>query len=44
MNRIENEVHQALVVMDTEAEKIINYYQLMKSPKYKKEWSTPSAN
>ena len=44
MKRIENEVHQDLAVMDAESGKTTNYRQLMKSPKYKKEWSKSPEN
>ena len=41
---MENEVHQALAVMDKETGKLLNYCQLMRHPQYKKEWSTSAAN
>ena len=44
MRRLENEVQQAMVVMDADTGKLINYKQLMQSPKYKKKWATSSAN
>ena len=44
ITRFENEVHQALTVMDEETGKILNYKQLMKNPKYKKVWSVSAAN
>ena len=37
-------VHQALAVMDTDTGKLLNYRQLMRNAKYKKNWSTSSAN
>ena len=42
--RMENEVQQALAVIDKESDKLQNYCQLMRHPKYKKEWSTLAAN
>jgi hypothetical protein len=44
MNRLENEVHEAMAVMDAETGKLLNYKQLMRNPKYKKKWSISSAN
>ena len=45
MERMENEVHEALAVMDTETGKVLlNYRQLMQSPKHKETWSKSSAN
>jgi hypothetical protein len=41
---MENEVHQALAVMDKETGRILNYQQLLRSPKHKKAWSTSAAN
>jgi hypothetical protein len=41
---MENEVHQALAVMDKETGRLLNYQQLMRSPKHKKAWSTLAAN
>jgi hypothetical protein len=41
---LEYQVHQALSVMDRDSGKLLNYRQLMKHPKYKKQWSTSSAN
>ena len=42
--RIEEEVHMAMAVMDKDTGKMLNYRQLLRHPKYKKEWSTSSAN
>ena len=42
--RLENEVHQALAVMDKQTGKMLNYRQLMRHPFYKKAWSLSSAN
>ena len=44
MRRLENEVQQAMAVMDADTGKLLNYKQLMRSPKYKKKWATSSAN
>ena len=44
MERLENEVHQAMAVMDAETGKLLNYKQLMRDPKYRKKWSISSAN
>jgi hypothetical protein len=41
---LENEVHQAMAVMDKDTGKLLNYRQLMNSLKYKKAWSLPAAN
>ena len=41
---IENEVHQAMAVINTESGKLLNYRQLMRDPQYKKQWSISSAN
>ncbi len=42
--RMENEVHQALAVMDKETGRLLNYRQLLLSPKHKKAWSMLTAN
>jgi hypothetical protein len=44
ITRLENKVHQAMAVMDKDTGKLLNYRQLMNSPKYKKAWSLSSAN
>jgi hypothetical protein len=44
MEQIENEVHQAMAVMDEETGQLRNYRQLLRSAKYKKQWSISSAN
>ena len=36
---MENEVHEALVVMDAETGKVLNYRQLRQSPKHKETWN-----
>ncbi len=41
---LENEVHQAMAVMDKDTGKLLNCRQLMSSPKYRKAWSESSAN
>lgn len=44
IERLENEIHQALAVMDAETGKILNYRQLIKNPKYRLPWSRSAAN
>ena len=44
MKKMKNEVHEALAVMDTETGKVLNYRQLMQSPKHKEKWGKLSAN
>ena len=44
MDRLENEVHEAMAVMDAETGKLLNYKQLMRNPRYKKKWNVSSAN
>ncbi len=44
ITRLENEVHLAMAVMDKDMGKLLNYRQLMNSPKYKKVWSLSAAN
>lgn len=44
MLRQENEVHQAMAVMDADTGKLLNYKQLMRDPEYKKRWATSLAN
>ena len=39
MEQIENEVYQAMAVMDKETGQLLNYKQLLRSAKYKKQWS-----
>ena len=36
ISQLENNGHQALAVMDTDTGKILNYRQLIRSPKYKR--------
>ena len=40
---MENEVQQALAVMDKETGKLLTYCQLMRHTKYKKVWGTSAA-
>jgi hypothetical protein len=42
--RLESNIHQASAVMDKDSGKLLNYRQLLRSPKYKKEWSISAAN
>ena len=42
--RLENEVHQALAVLDKQSGKMLNYRQLLRHPDYKKPWRISSAN
>ena len=44
MQVFENEVHQAMAVLNKATGKIINYRQLMRHPTYKKDWQLSSAN
>ncbi len=44
IKRLENEVHQALAVMDKATGKMLNYRQLLRHPDYTADWSTSSAN
>ena len=44
IERMENEVHKALAIMDAEIGKVLNYRQLMQSQKHKEIWSKSSAN
>jgi hypothetical protein len=44
ITRLENEVHQAMAVMNADTGKLLNYCQLMQNTKYKKTWSLSSAN
>jgi hypothetical protein len=44
ITRLENEAHLAMAVMDKDTCKLLNYRQLMNSPKYKKAWSLSAAN
>ena len=39
-----NDVHKDLAVTDTDTGKLLSYRQLMRNPKYKKNWSISSAN
>jgi hypothetical protein len=44
ITQLENEVHQAMAVMDADTGKLLNYCQLMQSTKYRDAWSLSSAN
>ncbi len=44
ITQLENEVHQAMAVMDADTGKLLNYQQLMRSTKYRDAWSLSSAN
>jgi hypothetical protein len=44
ITQLENEVHQAMAVMDADTGKLLNYCQLMWSTKYRDAWSLSSAN
>jgi hypothetical protein len=44
ITHLENEVHQALAVLDEDMGKLLNYRRLMRSTKHKKAWSLSSAN
>ena len=44
MELIKNEVHHAMAVMDEETRQLLNYIQLLRSAKFKKQWSISSAN
>jgi hypothetical protein len=37
--QMENEVQRALAVMDKDTERLLNYRQLIRNPKYKKDWN-----
>ncbi len=42
--RMENEVRQALAVMEKDTGQLLNYQQLIRNPKYKKAWNLSAAN
>jgi hypothetical protein len=42
--RMENKVQRALAVMDRETGQLLNYRQLIRNPKYKKDWNISTAN
>ena len=44
ISHLENDFQQALAVLDTDIGKLLSYRQLMTKPKFKKIWSTSSAN
>ncbi len=39
ITRLENEVNQAMAVMDADMGKLLNYRQLMRNTKYREAWS-----
>ena len=41
---MENKVQQALAVMDRHTGQLLNYQQLIRNQKYKKEWKISAAN
>ena len=44
LRRVEEDIEQALGVMDQKSGKMMNYRQLLKHPKFSKAWSTSLAN
>jgi hypothetical protein len=44
ITQLENEIHQAMAVMDAGTRKLLNYCQLMQSTKYQDAWSLSLAN
>ena len=44
ITRLENEVNQAMAVMDADTGKLLNYRQLLRNEKYREAWSLSSAN
>ncbi len=44
ITRLENEVNQAMAVMDADTGKLLNYRQLLRNSKYREAWSLSSAN
>ena len=41
---MENKVQRALAVMEKDTGQLLNYQQLIRNPKYKKEWKISAAN
>ena len=41
---MENKIHRAMAIIDTETGKLLKYKQLLKYPKYKGKWKNLSAN
>ena len=41
---MENKVQQVLAVIDKDKVQLLNYQQLIRNPKYKKEWKISAAN
>ncbi len=44
ITQLKNKVHQAMAEMDKGTGKLLNYRQLINSPKYNKAWSLSAAN
>jgi hypothetical protein len=44
ITQLENEVHQAMAVIDADTGKLLNYCQLMQSTKYQDAWILSLAN
>lgn len=44
IEKVENEVYEALAVMDQDTGKLLKYRQLLRHPKHRKEWSVSAAN
>ena len=44
ITRLENEVHEAMAVLEKDMGKLLKYRQLLQDPRYKKEWSKSAAN
>ena len=44
MDRLENEVHKALAVLDKSTGKLLNYRQLLRHPTHQGDWTISSAN
>ena len=44
ISKLENEVHQALAVMDEDTGKMLNYRSLLKIPKFRTIWSRSASN
>ena len=44
LRKVERDEEQAMSVMDQDSGKMINYRQLIKHPKFNKEWKKSSAN
>ena len=44
VTRAENDVHEAMAVLDRDTGKLLKYRQLLRDPRYKREWSKSAAN